>query len=488
MPSNSQEQKPPQNAGKDTRWLALMVLCFGTLMIVLDTTIVNVALPSIKADLNFTESSLAWIINAYLLTFGGFLLLGGRLGDIFGHRKLFVSGIGLFTVASLACGLATSQEMLIIARAVQGIGGAVVSAVGLSLTMNLFTNPQERAKAIGIFGFVAAGGGSLGVLLGGFLTDAFDWHSIFLVNIPVGILVVALSMIYLPAARAEKESGHLDIAGAVTITSSLMIAVYAIVNGNLVGWASAQTLGMLGASIVLMAAFLFIESKVKSPLMPLGHFKKRNLAIANLMAVLWAGAMFAWFFLSALYLQLVLGFTPLQVGLSFLPGNLIMAILSIGVSAKLVMKFGIKPPLAIGLFLAAIGLLLLSWAPVNGDYFVNVFPGMILLGIGAGIAFNPLLLVAMSDVDPHESGLASGFVNTSFMMGGALGLAILASLAALISQGLIASGMGEIAALNGGYQFAFLVGAIFAALAAILGATQLNPKKMSSEQMEGSMH
>src|SRR5436305_4498361 len=451
-----------------TRWLALMVLCLGSLMIVLDTTIVNVALPSIRKDLGFSQTSLAWVVNAYLLTFGGFLLLGGRLGDLFGHRRLFLLGIGLFTLASIACGLSTSQGLLVGARAVQGLGGAVVSAVGLSLMMSLFTEPAERAKAMGVFGFVMAGGGSIGVLLGGVLTDLLNWHWIFLVNVPVGVAVVLLSLRLLPTARAAAASRRLDVAGAVTVTSALMLAVYAIVNGNHEGWTSGRTLGLLAAAAVLLAVFLGIEARVRSPLMPLGLFRLRNLATANVVGVLWAAAMFAWFFLSALYLQLVLGYSPLQVGLAFLPANIIMGAFSIGLSAKLVMRFGIRRPLATGLLLAAIGLALFARAPVDGSFVVDVLPSMILLGFGAGMAFNPVLLAAMSDVAPEESGLASGLVNTSFMMGGALGLAILASLAASRTSSLKADGEGPLAALTGGYHAAFLGGALFALAAVAL--------------------
>ena len=411
-------------------------------------------------------------MNAYLLTFGGFLLLGGRLGDLYGHRRLFVSGITLFTIASLCCGLATSQGFLVAARAVQGLGGAVASAVALSLMMTLFTEPAERAKAMGVFGFVAAGGGSIGVLLGGILTDSLDWHWIFLVNLPIGVAVVLLSLRLLPAGRGP-AGARLDVAGAVTITASLMLAVYAIVNGNQKGWASGQTLGLLVVAAALLALFIGIEARVRSPLMPLGLFRLRNVTVANIVGVLWAAAMFAWFFISALYLQQVLDYTPLQVGLAFLPANLIMGFLSIGLSAKLVMRFGIKPPLATGLLLAAIGLALFARAPVDGNYVLDVLPSMILLGLGAGMAFNPVLLAAMSDVEPEESGLASGVVNTSFMMGGALGLAVLASLAASRTDSLTAAGEDAVAALTGGYHAAFLVGAIFAAAAAGIAASLL---------------
>lgn len=455
------------------RWLALVVLCLGDLMIVLDTTVVNVALPSIREALGFSQTSLVWVVNAYMLTFGGFLLLGGRLGDLFGQRRLFLSGITLFTLASLACGLADSQSLLIGARAVQGIGGAVVSAVALSLIMNLFTEPAERAKAMGIFGFVMAGGGSIGVFLGGLLTDVFSWHWIFLVNLPVGVVVYVLCLVLLPAGRRPQAAARVDVAGAVTVTASLMLAVYAVVNGNAAGWVSAQTIGLLAAAAVLLVLFVGIEARVRAPLMPLGLFRLRNLATANVVGVLWAAAMFAWFFISALYLQLVLGYSPLQVGLAFLPSNLIMGAFSLGLSAKLVMRFGIRTPLAAGLLVAAAGLALFARAPVDGNFIADVLPGMLLLGLGAGVAFNPVLLAAMSDVEPGESGLASGVVNTSFMMGGALGLAVLASLAAARTDGLLASGTDRLAALNGGYHVAFIIGAVFAAAASLLGAALL---------------
>jgi len=455
------------------RWLALMVLCLGVLMIVLDTTIVNVALPSIRTDLGFTETSLVWVVNAYMLTFGGFLLLGGRLGDLYGHRRVFLAGLVLFTLASLACGVSTSQGLLVAARAVQGLGGAVVSAVSLSLIMNLFTEPADRAKAMGVYGFVCAGGGSIGVLLGGLLTSTLSWHWIFLVNLPIGVAVYALCVALLPGARGHAHGEKLDVAGAVTVTLSLMLAVYGVVNGNEAGWGSTQTVGLLGAAVVLLAIFIAIEARVRHPLMPLGLFRLRSVSVANVVGVLWAAAMFAWFFISALYMQLVLNYTPMQIGLAFLPANVIMAVFSLGLSAKIVMRFGIRKPLAAGLWLAAIGLALFARAPVNGSFVVDVLPGMMLLGLGAGMAFNPVLLAAMSEVSPADSGLASGVVNTSFMMGGALGLAVLASAAAARSASMEAAGAQMPLALTGGYNLAFLVGAVFAAAAGLIGALLL---------------
>src|SRR5690349_3301808 len=457
-----------------TRWLALYVLCLGDLMIVLDATIVNVALPSIRADLAFSEASLAWVVNAYLLTFGGFLLLGGRLGDLFGHRRLFLGGIALFTLASLACGLSTSQGVLIGARAVQGLGGAVVSAVALSLLMFLFQEPVERTKAMGFFGFVMAGGGSIGVLLGGVLTDALSWHWIFLVNIPVGILVFALCLPLLPGDRPAAEGrGRIDGAGAVTVTASLILAVYAIVNGNEAGWLSAQTLGLLAAAVAVLGDFLVIESRVSAPLVPLRLFKRRNLAVSNVVGILWSAGMFAWFFFAAQYISFVLGYDELQVGLAFLPANLIMGAFSLGLSARIVMRYGTRVPIGVGMTLVAIGLALFARAPVGGNFWMDVLPTMIVLGIGVGMAMNPVLIAAMSDVDQSEAGLASGIVNTAFMMGGALGLAVLASLAAWKTGGSTA-----VEALAAGYHLAFMIGVAFALLAAGIAVVFLRDRQV----------
>ena len=451
------------------RWLALYVLCLADLMIVLDSTIVNVALPSIRDDLGFSEESLAWVVNAYLLTFGGFLLLAGRLGDLYGQTRVFIFGIAEFTIASLLCGLANSQTFLIVARAIQGLGAAVVASIALSLIMILFTDQAERAKAMGMIGFVLSGGGAVGVLLGGILTDALSWHWIFLVNVPVGIAAVLLCRALLPADAAAQR-GSLDIGGAITVTASLMLAVYAIVNGNQKGWTSGQTLGMLGAAVVLLAAFLWIESRASAPLMPLSLWKVRNIASANATGILLAAAMFAWFFLSALYLQRVLGYSPLEVGFAFLPATILWGASSLLLSDKLVMRFGIKTPLVSGLAFYLVALLLFARAPVDGNYFVDVLPGMLILGIGGGITFNPILLAAMSGVQPSEAGLASGVVNTSFMFGGALGLAVLASAAASRTDSLESAGHSAVEALNGGYHLAFMIGAGFALLAMVVAA------------------
>lgn len=412
--------------------------------------------------------------------FGGCLLLGGRLGDLYGHRRLFLAGIALFTVASLGCGLARSQTMLVAARAVQGVGGAVVSAVALSLIMNLFTGAAERARAMGVYGFVCAGGGSVGVLLGGVLTSLLSWHWIFLVNLPLGLAIYLASRALLPESAAPATRQRLDVAGAVTITAALMLAVYAIVGGNEVGWLTVQSLGLLGLSAALLAAFVWIESHVTAPLVPLGLLRQRNLSVSSIIGVLWAAAMFAWFFISALYMQQVLAWSPMQVGMAFLPANLVMAFCSLGLSAWVVMRWGIRGTLAGGLLLGALGLVLFALAPVQGEFALHVLPGMMLLGVGSGIALNPLLLAAMGDVAPGDSGLASGVVNTAFMMGGALGLAILASAAGARTGALQTAGVAGPVALHAGYQLAFGLAAVAALVATALGLV-LRPTAMPAE-------
>jgi EmrB/QacA subfamily drug resistance transporter len=472
------------------KWWALAVLCCGVLMIVLDTTIVNIALPSIRNDLGFSEASLVWVVNAYLLTFGGFLLLSGRLGDLYGRRKLFLIGITFFTLASLLCGLSHTQWLLITARALQGLGGALVTAVALSLIMNLFPESKERARAMGFYSFVAAAGGSVGVLLGGVLTNSYDWHWNFLINIPIGIIVFICSLFLVPPGSGEEADKHLDIWGTVTVTLASLIAVYAIVGGNQYGWLTLHTLILFAIAIILIIVFIKIERKVTHPLMPLDMFKLHNLRTANIMAVLWAAAMFTWFFIAALYLQLILKYNPLQVGLAFLPGNIIMALFSLGLSAKLIMRFGIKKPLAIGLFFAALGFLYLARAPLEGNFLIDVLPSMILLGLGGGMAFNPMFIAAMDEVPPNESGLASGLLNMSFMMGGAFGLALLASLAAIRTTSLMGRDVEQLIATNSGYHVAFIAGAFLAIGASLLGLFHLrtNQANKRDSTAQASFH
>lgn len=459
----------PHRTGLDARrrWWALYILCTGVLMIVLDTTIVTVALPTIQKDLGFSSSAITWVLNAYMLTFGGFLLLGGRLGDLYGQRRMFLLGLAAFTLASLACGLVTTRTGLIVARALQGLGGAVVTAVALSLIMNLFTEEGDRAKALGVYGFVCAAGGSIGELLGGVVTNELGWNWIFLINLPIGMGVYASCTMLLPRDGAAGSHQRLDAAGAVTVTLGLMLAVYAVVGGNEAGWTSVRTLGLLGAAAGLLGLFLAIEARSALPLVPLRLFRLRNVAVSNGLAVLWAAGMFGWFVISALYMQYVLGYDPLQVGLAFLPADAIMAVFSAGLSARLVIRYGVRLPAGVGLLLAALGLALFARAPLDGSFTVDVLPGMLLLGIGSGLAFNPLLFAAMNDVGAGESGVASGIVNTAFMMGGALGLAVIASLADARTRALQDLGGEALAALNEGYQLAFLAGAVVTAMAGV---------------------
>lgn len=463
------------------RWLALYVLCAAALMVVLDTTVVTVALPSIQSALGFSAASLVWVVNAYMLSFGGCLLLGGRLGDYYGPRRVFLLGLAAFTAASLACGLAQTKVALVAARTVQGLGGAVVTAAALSLIMHLFTQGAERARAIGIYGFVSAAGGSLGEVLGGVLTDLFGWPSIFLINLPIGIAVYAACRSLIARDEPAARPRRLDVGGAVSVTLGLMLAVYGIVRGGEAGW-SATTQMLLGGAVALLLLFVWIESRVAEPLMPLRLFGLRNIATANAVAMLWAAGMFSWFVLAALYLQHVLGYDPMHVGLAFLPTDLIMAVFSAGASARLVLRLGLRTPLWLGLLLGALALALFAPAPVEGRFLSDVLPGMVLLGLGAGMAFNPLLLAAMNDVDPAEAGLASGVVNTAFMMGGALGLAILASVADARSQRLQAQGVEALPALASGYGLAFGIGAALTLLAALLAALLLRPRQTAGSR------
>jgi EmrB/QacA subfamily drug resistance transporter len=453
-----------------SRWAALVVLCLGVLMIVLDTTIVNVALPSIREELQLTNTALVWVVNAYMLTFGGCLLLGGRLGDLYGHRRLFLIGVALFTLASIACGSAHTLGLLVAARAAQGLGGAIVVSVALSLIVSMFTQELERAKAMGIYGLVCACGGGLGLLLGGTLTTALNWHWVFLVNLPVGVTVSGLCVLLIPEAHPKGVDHRIDAGGAITVTSSLMLALFAIAKANQAGWASPQILSLLACAALLLLMFLRIETRVAKPLVPLTIFRLRSFTIANVVRVLWAAGASVWTFTSALYLQLVLGYTPLQVGLTFLPMNVLTAAFSLGLSAKVVERFGAKRPLAIGLVLGAVGLALFARAPVDGVLVRDVLPGMILFGLGAGIAFVPLLLVTMCDIAPSQSGVASGILNTASLMGGALGLAILTSLSETRTTALLEAGAARTVALTEGYHLAFALAATCAGLAAVFGA------------------
>ncbi len=484
--SRTLEGKGTPAPGRDDRkrWRALLLVCAAQLMIVLDGTIVNVALPVIQSSLEFSEVSLSWVVNAYLLTFGGFLLLGGRAGDLFGRRRVFMVGLALFTLASLFCGLAGSQALLIAARAAQGLGGAIIAPAALSIIITTFTEPADRARAMGIWGFVVSGGGTIGVLLGGILVGTLGWPWIFLVNLPIGIVALALCRPLLDAGRTESadvDGGGFDLAGALLVTASLLAAVYAIVGANTVGWASAQTVILLAVAASLMGLFVAVETRTRVPLVPLGIFRSHNLTVSNVVMVLIVAGLFGWFFFSALYLQRVLGYGSLQTGLAFLPATLVLGALSYSAAAKVVNRFGIKPMLVIGMALLAASLMLFARAPVGGSFFVDVLPGMLLLGFGASFAFLTVILASVSGVPERDAGLASGLVNTAQQLGGALGLAVLASVAASRTEGLGGAGSEPVAALNGGYHVAFLLSAIFVALAAVLAAALLRLAKDGKE-------
>jgi EmrB/QacA subfamily drug resistance transporter len=441
-----------------TRWMALVVLCVGMLMIVLDATIVNVALPSIRTDLGFSQSSLAWVVNAYLISFGGLLLLSGRLGDLVGRRRVFMAGLAVFTAASLLCAVAQSQGLLIGARFVQGLGGAMTSAGILGMIVTMFPEPREQAKAIGVYSFVASSGGSIGLLAGGALTEAINWHWIFFVNLPIGLATALLALRLVQGDQGMGLREGADVPGAVLITGALMLGVYTILEAGNHGWASAHTLGFGAVSLTLLAAFVTREARIPNPLMPLRLFRSRNVAGANLVQALFVAGMFGMFFLGALYLQRVLGYGALDVGLAFLPVTLVIGTLSLGFSERLNMRFGPRATLLPSLVLIGLGLVLFARAPVGGSFVPDVLPVMVLLGTGAGLAFPSLMTLAMSGATRSDSGLASGLVNTSLQVGGALGLAVLATLATTRTEHLLASGDSTAAALTGGYHLAFLIG------------------------------
>jgi EmrB/QacA subfamily drug resistance transporter len=460
-----------------SRWIALVVLCIGMLMIVLDATIVNVALPKIQGDLGFSQSSLAWVINAYLITFGGLLLLAGRLGDLLGRRDVFMSGLVLFTAASLACGLADSQTVLVVARFIQGVGGALTSAVILGMIVTMFPEPGEQARAIGVYSFVASAGGSIGLLAGGAITQAINWHWIFIVNLPIAVITGVLALRYLQRDKGMGFSKGADLPGAALIVTALMTGVYAIVEASNYGWASAHTLGFGAGAVALLVGFVIRENTAAQPLVPLRIFRSRNLTGANVVQALMVAGMYGMFFLGALYLQKVLGFDSLEVGVAFLPVTAIIGTLSLGFSAKLNLRFGAKATLVPGLVAVAAGLALFSQISVDGSYWSEVLPAMVLVGIGAGLSFPSVMTLAMTGVRPEEAGLASGLVNTTLQVGGALGLAVLATLSTNRTTNLVNSGEGSHAALTSGYQLAFVVGAglLVGAVAVALAVIRSSP-------------
>jgi len=469
------------------RWLALYVLCAGMLMIVLDITIVNVALPSIQDDLGFSQSNLAWVVNAYLVPFGGLLLLAGRLGDLLGQRRIFLAGLAVFTTASLLCGLSQTEGMLIGARFVQGIGGALTSAVILGMIVTMFPEPREQAKAIGVYGFVASAGGTIGLLIGGVLTEAIAWHWIFFINLPIGI-ATALATRRLVSDRPGIGFGAgADILGAVLITAGLMLGVYTILEVSENGWGSTTTLLLGGISLALETAFVVRQARIANPLMPLRLFRSRNVSGANALQMLLVAGMFGMFFLGALYMQQVLGYNPLEVGLAFLPATLVMGTLSLGYSEKLIMRFGPRAMLIPGMVLVGLALLALARTPVEGEYLADLLAPMLVIGVGIGISFPSLMTLAMSGATPEDAGLASGIVNTSAQVGGAIGLAVLATLAAERTDALRTDGESYAAALNSGFHLAYLVGAglVAVALAIAIFVLRSEPMPEHGEQPVG---
>jgi len=457
------------------RWMALYVLCGGLLMIVLDATIVNVALPSIKEELGFSQSSLAWVVNAYLIAFGGLLLLAGRLGDLIGQRRVFLIGLAVFTGASLLCAAAQSQGVLIGARFVQGAGGAIASAVILGMIVTMFPEPREQAKAIGVYSFVASAGASIGLLAGGALTEAINWHWIFVINLPIGIAIAVASLRLVQDGDGIGLDQGADMLGAALITGGLMLGVYTILEAGGHGFGSPHTLGLGSVSIALLAAFTIRQGRVANPLMPLRLFQSRNVAGANAVMALLVVGFFSMFFLGALYMQEILGYDALGVGLAFLPSCVVMGTLSLGYAERLIMGIGPRAALVAGLAAAAAGLLLFARAPVDGSYWIDVAPVMVLLGTGAGLAFPALMTLAMSGATQSDAGLASGLVNTTVQVGGAIGLAVLATLATERSDGLLAEGERTAAALTSGYHLAYLIGAALIAVAIVVAVAVLRP-------------
>jgi EmrB/QacA subfamily drug resistance transporter len=466
------------------RWTALVVLCVGMLMIILDQTIVNVALPSIQGDLGFSQSSLAWVVNAYLIAFGGVLLLAGRLGDLVGRRRIFLSGLAIFTLASLVCGAAQDQAVLIGARFVQGLGGAMTSAVILGMIVTLFPRPDEQARAIGVYAFVASAGASIGLLAGGVLTQALNWHWIFFVNLPIGVATALLASRLLARERGIGLNSGADAPGALLIVAALMLGVYTIVEVPGHGWGSAHTLGFGAVAVGLLAAFAAREATAAHPLVPLRIFRSRNVATANLIQLLMVAGLLGMFFLGALYLQRVLGYDALQVGLAFMPVALAIGTLSLGVSARLITRFGARATLVPGLTLVAAGLALFQRAPVDAAYPSDLLPVMLLLGLGAGLAFPALMTLAMSGATASDSGLASGLVNTTQQVGGAVGLAVLATLSTTRTDDLRAGGDTVNAALTGGYHLAFALAAILVVAALALALALLRPEREAAAAHE----
>jgi EmrB/QacA subfamily drug resistance transporter len=476
---------PPTGAPDRNRWAALIVLCVGMLMIVLDATVVNVALPAIQTDLGFTQSSLAWVVNAYLIAFGGLLLLAGRLGDLISRRGVFLAGLGVFTTASLVCGVAQSQEVLVVARFVQGVGGALTSAVILGMIVTLFPEPRDQAKAIGVYAFVASAGGSVGLLAGGVLTQAINWHWIFFINLPIGAATAIYAVRVLDKDKGPGFGQGTDTSGAVLITSALMLGVYTIVEPAAKdGWTASPTLTLGAVALALLGTFVAREATAANPLIPLRIFGSRNVSGANVIQALTVAGMFGMFFLGVLYLQKILGYNALETGLAFLPTTIVMGTLSVRYSEPLITRFGARTVLVPGLLLITVGLALVARVPVDGHYVIDVLPSTLFIGAGVGTAFPALMTLAMSGATPEDAGLASGLVNTTMQVGAALGLAVLATVSATRTETLLADGESMTSALTGGYRLAFVIAAALVATAIGVALTVLRPDPRPEPEIE----
>jgi EmrB/QacA subfamily drug resistance transporter len=449
----------PSATSDRRRWIALVVVCFAQMMNALDSTIVNVALPAIQRDLQFTQANLTWVVNAYLIAFGSFLLLAGRLGDLVGRKRVFLAGVALFTAASVVCAMASTQPLLIAARFAQGIGGAISSSVIIAIIVTEFPHSQARARAMSVFTFVAVSGGSIGLLVGGALTQAINWHWIFLINLPVGLIALVMGWVFIRENEAIGLRHGVDVLGSILVTAALMVGIYAIVEATTYGWASAHTLGFGGAAVVLLVAFGALEARLANPIVPPRILRLRGLAGSSVVRGLLVTGMYSTFFFGALYMEHVLHYGPTPTGLAFLPWTLSVAALSLGVTTRLVGRFGARPTLVAGLMIMVTGLALLSRTGQQAGYLPGLLPAFVLLGIGAGLSFMPLLMIAMADVPARDAGLASGIVNVSMQISAAIGLAALGTISADQARGLLARGDSVANALTGGYDLAFTIGA-----------------------------
>ncbi len=488
-PASPATAAPPRTPRDTNRWLILVIACLAQFMVVLDATVVNVALPSIQRGLHFSPASLQWVVNAYTLIFGGFLLLGGRAGDLLGRKRLFVVGVALFSAASLLNGLAQSSTMLIVGRGLQGLGGAMLSPAALSIITTTFTEQSERTKALGVWSAIAAGGGAVGLIMGGALTQLASWEWIFFVNVPVGIATLLATLRFVPESRADLEHRTFDLAGAVTVTSGLVVLVYAIVKAQSYGWGSARTIGLIAASLVLLAAFVAVERRSKAPLIRLSIFRVKTLTVANVVLLLVASGMFGMFFFASLYVQEILGYSPLKAGLAFLPvtGGIVVGA---GIAQQLIRRIGIRNNAVLGIGLATVGMVILAGVPVHGTYAADLLPGLLPMSIGMGLTFVPITLMATGGVAENDAGLASGLFNTAQQVGGSLGLAILSTLAASRTTDLLSGLHGPAllvassAAKVSGYHVAFVAAAIMLGAGGIILAATVRRRDTENLSVE----